>query len=51
MRDNVIGSGKPNEFNKSPWECKVKKRVKEAQGKQMGQGHPKENKWDIGAHQ
>ena len=51
IRDNVIGPEKPKEPSKSPWECKVKKRAKEAEGKQIGQGHPKENKWDIGAHQ
>ena len=38
----VIGLGKPNEVSKSPWEYKVSKRVKEAQGKQMGQGCPRE---------
>ena len=32
----VIGSGKPNEANKSPWEYKVRKRAEEAQGKQVG---------------
>ena len=51
MRDNVIGSGKPKEFSKSPCECKVKKMVEEAQGKQAGLGCPRENKWDIGARQ
>ena len=49
MRDDVIGLGKPKEFSKNPWECKVKKRVGEAQGKQMGPGCPRENKWDTGA--
>ena len=34
--NKVIGSGKPNEVNKSPWECKISKRAKETQ-KQMGQ--------------
>ena len=43
MRDNVIGSGKPKEFSKNPWECKVKNRAKEAQGKQTGSGRPREN--------
>ena len=51
MRDNVIGPGKPKEFSKSPWECKVKKRAEEAQGKQTGPGCPRESKWDTGAHQ
>ena len=37
MRDNVIGPGKPKEPSKSPWECKVMKRAKKAQEKQMGQ--------------
>ena len=51
MRDNVIGPRKPKEFSKSPLECKVKKRAGEAQGKQMGPRHPRENKWDTRAHQ
>ena len=38
----VIGPGKPNKVNKSPWEYKVSKRAKEAQGEQMGQGCPRE---------
>ena len=38
----VIGPGKFNEVSKSPWEYKVSKRAAEAQGKQMGQGCPKE---------
>ena len=32
----VIGPGKPNEVNKSPWEYKVSISAKEAQGEQMG---------------
>ena len=51
MRDNVIGPGKPEEFSKSPGECKVKKMAEEAQGKQTGPGRPRENKWDTGARQ
>ena len=51
MMDNVIGLGKAKEFSKSPRECKVKKKVEEAQGKQTGPGRPRENKWDIGASQ
>ena len=38
----VIGPGKPNEVSKSPWEYKVSKRAEEAQGKQIGQGCPRE---------
>ena len=49
MRNNVIGPGKPKEFNKSPWRCEVRKRAEEAQGKQTGLGCPRENKWDKGA--
>ena len=49
MKDNVIGTGKSKEFSKSPWECKVKKRAEEAQGKQTGLGRLRENKWDIEA--
>ena len=44
----VIGSRKPNEVSKSPWEYKVSKRVEEAQGKQMGQGCPREKQEPIG---
>ena len=51
MRNNVIEPGKPKEFSKSPWECKVKKRAEKAQGKQTGPGRLRENKWDIRAHQ
>ena len=40
--NKVIESGKPNRVSKNPWECRVSKRVKEAQRKQMGQGCPKE---------
>ena len=47
----VIGRRKPNEVSKSPWEYKVKKKAEEAQSKQMGQGCPRENKRDIGAHE
>ena len=46
----VVRPGKPNEVNKSPWVYKVSKRAREAQGKQMGQGCPRENKKDTGAH-
>ena len=38
----VIGVGKPNEVSKSSWEYKVSKRAEEPQGKQMGQGFPRE---------
>ena len=38
----VIGPGKPNEVSKSLWEYKVSKMAEEAQGKQMGQGCPRE---------
>ena len=50
MKDKIIGSGKSKGVRKSLWECRVRKRSKEAQGKQMGQGCPRGNKWDIGAH-
>ena len=40
----VIGPEKPNEVSKSPWEYKVSKRAKEAQGKQMGQGCSREKR-------
>ena len=51
IRDNAIGPRKSKELSKIPWECKVKKRAKEAQGKQMSQERLRENKWDIGARQ
>ena len=38
MRNKKIGSGKPKGVSKSPWVCRIRKRVKDAQGKQMGQG-------------
>ena len=41
-KNKVIGLGKPDEVSKSPWECRVSKRDKEAQRKQMGQGCQKE---------
>ena len=40
--NEVIGTGKPNEVSNSSWECKVSKRDKESQRKQMGQGCPRE---------
>ena len=40
--NKVIGPGKPNEVSKSPWECRVSKRAKEAQRKQVSQGGPRE---------
>ena len=50
MKDKVIGSGKPKGASKSPWECGIRKRAKDVQGKQMGQGCPRRNKWDKGTH-
>ena len=50
MKDKVIRPGKPKGDGKSPWERRVRKRAKEAQGKQMGQGCPGGNKWDKRAH-
>ena len=38
----VIELRKSNEVSKNPWEYKVSKKAKEAQGKQMGQGCPRE---------
>jgi len=40
--NKIIGSGKPNEVNKSLWEYRVNKRIKEAQRKQVDQGCLKE---------
>ena len=40
--NKVIGPEKPNEVSKSSWECRISKKAKEAQRKQMGQGHPRE---------
>ena len=51
IKDKVIGSGKSKRVSKSPWESRIKKKMaKEAQGKQMGQGCPRRNKWDKGAY-
>jgi len=38
MKDTVIGPGKPKRVSESPWECRLRKWAKDAQGKQMGQG-------------
>ena len=38
MKDKLIRPGKPKRVGKSPWECRVIKWVKDAQGKQMSQG-------------
>ena len=40
--NEVIRLGKRNEVSNSPWECRVSKRDKEAQRKQMSQGCPRE---------
>ena len=48
MKDKVIGLGKPEEFSKTPWECKIKKMAVKAQRKQTGPVCPRENKWDTG---
>ena len=48
VKDKVIGSGKLKRINKSLWE--VEKRAKDTQGKQMGQGCPRRNNGDKGAH-
>ena len=50
MKDKVIRPEKPKGVSKSPWERKIRKRAKEAQGKLVGQGCPKGNKWDKRAH-
>ena len=49
MKDKIIGTGKLKGVSKNPGERRVRKRAKEAQGKQMGQGSPRGNKWDTGA--
>ena len=49
MKDKVIEPGKSKGVSKNPWKRRVRKRAKEAQGKQMSQGCPRGNKWDIGA--
>ena len=40
--NKVIGPSKPIEVSKNPWECRISKRVKEAQRKQAGQGCSRE---------
>ena len=41
MKDKVIGLGKPKGISKSSWESKIRKKAKDAQEKQMGQGCPR----------
>ena len=50
MKNKVISPRKPKRVSKSPWECKVRKWAKDAQGKQMGQGCSRRKKLDKGAH-
>ena len=50
MENEIIRPGKPKRVRKSPWECGVRKWVKDAQGKQMGQGCSRRKKWDKRAH-
>ena len=49
MKDKVIGSKKSKGVSKSLWERRVRKKAKEVQGKQMGQGCLRGNKWDTRA--
>ena len=35
MKNKVIGIGKTKRVSKSPWECVIRKWVKDVQGKQM----------------
>ena len=59
MKDTVIGSWKPKGVSKwkpkgvskSPCERRIRKMAKDVQGKQMGQGCPRRNKWDKEAHE
>ena len=46
MRNKVIGLRKPKGVSKSPWICRIRKRVKDTQGKQMGQGWSRRKKLD-----
>ena len=48
MKDKVFGQEKPKKVSKSPWESRIRKNVKDAQEKQIGQGCPI-RKWDKGA--
>ena len=50
MKDKVIRSEKPKGISKNPWECRIRKRDKEAQGKLVGQGCLRGNKYDKRAH-
>ena len=50
MKDKVTRPGKPKGVSKCSWEHRIRKMAKEVQGKQMGQGFPRGNKWDKGAH-
>jgi len=47
VKNKVIGPGKPKRISKNPWELRVRKWAKDdAQGKQMGQGCSRREKWD-----
>ena len=41
MKDTVIGLGKLKRVSKNTWECRIRKWVEDAQGKQMGRGCPR----------
>ena len=46
-----LGRENPKYSVKAHENAKAKKMAKKAQGKQMGRGRPRENKWDTGACQ
>ena len=50
MKDEEIEPRKHKRVSKNPWDCRVRKWAKNAQGKQMGQGCSRRKKWDKGAH-
>ena len=50
MKNKITGLRKPKRVSKNSWECRIRKWVKDAQGKKMDQGCSKRKKWDKGAH-
>ena len=45
-----MGQESPKELVKAHEKVELEKMAKDAQGKQMGQGCPRRNKWDKGAY-
>ena len=48
--NKIIGPGKPNEVSKSPWECKVSKRLRKPKKSKWAKDAQEKNKKDTGVH-